>query len=338
MKKKILITGAAGFLGNLSKEYFSKKYNLILVDKIFMKASNFYQADITNYESINLIIKKEKPDIILHYASEIFDSYDKQKIYSTNINGTHNVYKSAFNNFVKNLIFTSTFSIYEKNYNYTLDETEPASCKNFYGLSKVEAERILLSSDKRMNVTIFRCPIILDKSRAHRLGVLFEFIKDNCALWILGKGDNKLQFLSANDLLKVIEKSFLLKGVNVFNIGTDKVLTIKEIFEFLIKNTKSKSKLKHFNKSLGLILLKILSKLRLINFIDYHNKILVSSIIMNISKVKKKLNYHPSKNNAELLLEAYNYYINDLKLNTSGSGKKPEMGFFNVIKFFSRFF
>jgi nucleoside-diphosphate-sugar epimerase len=125
MKKKILITGAAGFLGNLSKEYFSKKYNLILVDKIFMKESNFYQADITNYESINLIIKKEKPEIILHFASEIFDCYDKQKIYSTNISGTRNVYKSAVDNSVKNLIFSSTFSIYEKDYSYTLDETEP---------------------------------------------------------------------------------------------------------------------------------------------------------------------------------------------------------------------
>ena len=96
-------------------------------------------------------------------------------------------------------------------------------CSNLYGLSKAETERILFSSVKSLNITIFRCPVIVEKSRAHRLGILFEFIKDNCSLWILGKGDNKIQFLSAIDLFKMTERSFKLKGKNIFNIGTEKV-------------------------------------------------------------------------------------------------------------------
>ena len=337
MKKKILITGSAGFLGQLAINYFKKNYSLLLVDKRNIKQKNFYNIDITDYQKINNFIRKKKPDIVLHYASEIFDTYSKFQINNNNVNGTLNLLRAVSENKIKNFIFTSTFSIFEKNYTGLIDEIEPISCSNLYGLSKAEAERILLCADKDLNITIFRCPVIVDKTRAHKLGILFEFLKDNCSLWILGNGNNKIQFLSAYDLFKVTESSLKLKGKNIFNIGTEKVLTVKEIFDFLIRKTGSKSRIRHFNKKIGLFILKALSKLRLINFIDYHNKLLVSNIVMDIKRVKKVLNYRPKKNNAELLLEAYEYYIQNKKLTKFGSGMKPKMGFFAIIKFFSKF-
>ena len=335
--KRILITGAAGFLGQLSIDYFKKKYNLFLVDKVRVKSKNFIRIDITNTQEVDRTIKRIKPDIILHYASEIFDTNKKSQINSNNIDGTLNLVKAARKYNTKRFIFTSTFSIFEKNYENLIDEIEPISCSNYYGLSKAETERILLSTGKNFNVTIFRCPVIVEKTRAHRLGILFEFLKDNATLWILGKGNNKIQFLSALDLFKMTEKSFKLKGKNIFNIGTEKVLTFKETFEFLIKKTKSKSKVKHFNKFFGLLILKILSFFRLINFIDYHNKLLVSNIVMDISRIKKVLKYKPNKSNADLLLDAYNFYVKNKNKSNFGSAKKPNMGLFSLIKFVSKY-
>ena len=336
MKKKILITGSSGFLGNLAKEYFIQNYELVLVDLSGSSDANFYKADIGNFTEIDDVISKEKPNIIFHFASEIFDTHNKKKIYKTNVEGSNNIKKSAIKNNVKNLIFTSTFSLYEKNYEYLISENEPISCKNYYGITKSKVEALLINSEYELNVSIFRCPIIVDKSRAHRLGVLFEFLKDNCTLWILGDGSNRLQFVSASDLFIAIEESLNLKGKHVFNIGCEKVETMKETFEYLIKETGSKSKIRHFNQKLGLIILRILSFLRLINFIDYHNKILVSNIVLDISKIKKDLNFLPSKSTAELMLDAHNYYINNTNKNQKGSATKPKMGFFSVIKFISK--
>ena len=264
MKKKILITGSAGFLGQLAINYFKKNYSLLLVDKRNIKQKNFYNIDITDYQKINNFIRKKKPDIVLHYASEIFDTYSKFQINNNNVNGTLNLLRAVSENKIKNFIFTSTFSIFEKNYTGLIDEIEPISCSNLYGLSKAEAERILLCADKDLNITIFRCPVIVEKTRAHKLGILFEFLKDNCSLWILGNGNNKIQFLSAYDLFKVTESSLKLKGKNIFNIGTEKVLTVKEIFDFLIRKTGSKSRIRHFNKKIGLFILKALSFSQLI--------------------------------------------------------------------------
>ena len=336
MKKKILITGSNGFLGNLAKEYFTQNYELVLVDLFSSSDANFYKADIGNFEEIDDVITREKPNIIFHFASEIFDTHNKKKIYKTNVEGSNNIKKSAIKNNVENLIFTSTFSLYEKNYDYLISESEPISCKNYYGITKSEVERILMDSDSELNISIFRCPIIVDRSRAHRLGVLFEFLKDNCTLWILGDGSNKLQFVSASDLFITIEKSLNLKGKYVYNIGCEKVDTMKETFEYLINKTGSKSKIRHFNKNLGLLILKILSFLRLINFIDYHNKILVSNIVLDISRIKKDLNFVPTKSSAELMLDAHNYYLNNSDVNQKGSATKPKMGFFSVIKFISK--
>ena len=336
MKKKILITGSNGFLGNLAKEYFIKNYDLVFVDITISNDINFYRADISNFSEIDNVISKEKPNIILHFASEIFDTHDKKKIYKTNVDGSENIKKSAIKNNIENLIFTSTFSLFEKNYDYLISENEPISCKNYYGVTKFEVENILLKSDSNLNISIFRCPIIVDKSRAHRLGVLFEFLKDNCTLWILGDGSNKLQFVSASDLFFAIEKSLNLKGKHVYNIGCERVETMREIFQYLINKTGSKSKIRFFNKTLGLLILKILSLLRLINFIDYHNKILVSNIVLDISKIKKELNFIPTKSTAELMLDAHNYYLYNSGQNQKGSAIKPKMGFFKIIKLISK--
>ena len=336
MKKKILITGSSGFLGNLAKEYFGQNYNLVLVDLTSSNDLNFYKADIGNFKEIDDIISKEKPNIIFHFASEIFDTHNEKKIYKTNVEGSKNIKISAIKNNVENLIFTSTFSLFEKNYDYLISESEPISCKNYYGVTKYEVEKILLDTESNLNISIFRCPIIVDKSRAHRLGVLFEFLKDNCTLWILGDGSNKLQFVSASDLFIAIEKSLNISGKHLYNIGCEKVETIKETFEYLINKTGSKSKIRHFNKNLGLLFLKILSSLRLINFIDYHNKILVSNIVMDISKIKKNLNFKPIKSTAELMLDAHRSYLNNSNVNQIGSAIKPKMGFFKIIKIISR--
>ena len=336
MKKKILITGSNGFLGNLAKEYFIKNYDLVFVDITISNDINFYRADISNFSEIDNVISKEKPHIILHFASEIFDTHDKKKIYKTNVDGSENIKKSAIKNNIENLIFTSTFSLFEKNYDYLISENEPISCKNYYGVTKFEVENTLLKSDSNLNISIFRCPIIVDKSRAHRLGVLFEFLKDDCTLWILGDGSNKLQLVSASDLFFAIEKSLNLKGKHVYNIGCERVETMRETFQYLINKTGSKSKIRFFNKTLGLLILKILSSLRLINFIDYHNKILVSNIVLDISKIKKELNFIPTKSTAELMLDAHNYYLYNSGQNQKGSAIKPKMGFFKIIKLISK--
>ena len=57
---------------------------------------------------------------------------------------------------------------------------------------------------------------------------------------------------------------------------------------------------------------------------------------MDISKIKKDLNFKPSKSTAELMLDAHNSYLNNINDKSIGSAIKPKMGFFKIIKLISK--
>ena len=105
--KKILVTGATGFVGshmvdflldNIKniKIYATKRYHLSRIDKIqhFYDKINWVDCDLTDPVSVNKIIKQIKPDKILHFAAESFvsPSWDHPNRYmSVNYNATVNL-------------------------------------------------------------------------------------------------------------------------------------------------------------------------------------------------------------------------------------------------------
>ena len=81
---------------------------------MYIKSKNFLQIDITNFKEVDKAIKRIKPDIILHYASEIFDTYKKSQININNIDGTLNLVKAAENLKLNNLFLLQPFQFLKK--------------------------------------------------------------------------------------------------------------------------------------------------------------------------------------------------------------------------------
>ena len=63
-------------------------------------------------------------------------------------------------------------------------------------------------------------------------------------IWIIGSGLNKIHFIYSVDLINAIELSINLNGKNLFNVGSDDVKSIKEVFTRLLEHANSKRKLK----------------------------------------------------------------------------------------------
>ena len=127
MSKKILITGATGFIGSHLTEFFVRKgfkvtafdrYNSIynlgnLKNSEFKKDVNFVFGDIRDYDSVDKISKGK--DLILHLAALVgipYSYYSPLAYIKTNLEGTYNVLESAKNNNVSQLIVTSTSETY----------------------------------------------------------------------------------------------------------------------------------------------------------------------------------------------------------------------------------
>ena len=133
MKKKILVTGGDGRFAKILKKN-NKRLNLFFVSK--------KQCNILNIKSINKIIKKIKPKILIHCAglSRPMKIHEKNISKSINLNiiGTANITKVCKKNNIK-LIYFSTGYVYEGTKgNYS--ENDPVKPFNSYALSKLGGE------------------------------------------------------------------------------------------------------------------------------------------------------------------------------------------------------
>lgn len=340
MKQKILITGSSGFIGKKLVALMHKKYNLFLIDKsyAFINKSKFFKINLLEIEKLESFFKKNKVDMIIHLASEIFD--DDNNVYNFNLKTSKNLISMAEKYKIKNFVFTSTFSIYEKNYKRSIKEKEKPSAKNSYGKSKYAIEQILKSS-KINNFTILRVPIVVGKTRSHRMGILFELIRNNLPLILIDNGKHKIHFISVEELVVIIEKCLKLKKRNLLNVGAKYINTFRENIDYILKKSKSNSKIISINYFLGSFLLNSLIFFKLVDINFYHKVLLTKNIVLNTDKANKKFKLKFKKSTKEILLESYNYYDKNLnKINTikSGSDKKPKLKIIYILKFFSFLF
>ncbi|MDH7476243.1 MAG: UDP-glucose 4-epimerase GalE [Microgenomates group bacterium] len=161
MTKKILITGAGGYIGSVATYLFLQNdYEVVALDnfstgyrqplellqkKFGQKKLRFYQADIKN--DLSNILKKE-PGIFaaVHYAASclVDESVKKpEKYFDNNVCGSHNLLITLMNFKINKIIFSSTCAVYGEAAYVPIDEKHPTNPTNPYGESKRMVEKMI---------------------------------------------------------------------------------------------------------------------------------------------------------------------------------------------------
>jgi UDP-glucose 4-epimerase len=151
---KILITGGAGYIGShFVKLLIEKKFEPIIIDNLSRghKESipsyiQFEEVDLTDKPGINSIIKKHKPDSIVHFASFAYvgESVENPALYyQNNVIGSYNLIKACSENNVERFIFSSTCSIYGEPKVIPITEEQQQNPINPYANTKYIIEKIL---------------------------------------------------------------------------------------------------------------------------------------------------------------------------------------------------
>ena len=116
MLKKVFITGGTGFLGcHLARMFIKKDYKVTLYDIAPLTALDLLgkvtvvKGDVRNKQSLEKALKGQ--EFVIHAAAAMPIQHTKERIFSTNINGTKNVLDISLKHKVKRLIFISSTNI-----------------------------------------------------------------------------------------------------------------------------------------------------------------------------------------------------------------------------------
>ena len=161
MKNKILVTGGAGYIGshtcialhqagydvvvydNLSN---SSREAINRVSTLIGQPIEFIEGDIRDTELLRQVFTEHPSFGVIHFAGlkAVGESVAKPLLYyNNNVSGTITLLEAMAEANVKNLVFSSSATVYGDPEVLPIDETSPRSCTNPYGQSKLTVEHIL---------------------------------------------------------------------------------------------------------------------------------------------------------------------------------------------------
>ena len=263
MKKKILITGVAGFIGySLADKLLKKGHEIYGIDnydnyysiifkklriKSLKKYKKFYfkKIDIVNYKSLSNYLVKKKFDFVFHFAAQAGVRYsllNPNKYIQTNIVGFFNLMEIFKNKKIDRFFYASSSSVYGDSQKFPLRENEKINPRNIYGLSKKLNEIIgeFYSKQYKLNLTGLRFFTVYGEWGRPDMFLfkLFKSIINKEKFYLNNFGNHRRDFTYIKDLVDILFKLMHKKDIkhNIYNISSNNPVNIKKI----INNFKSK--------------------------------------------------------------------------------------------------
>ena len=271
--KKILVTGADGFIGShLTERLVNHGANVVIFvkDNTLLHGSNLpklnnlshlkdkvkiLSGNIASHDIINLI-KRERPEIIFHLAADAYvnKSFNQpREVIQTNVDGTLNVLHACLNEemkpteFIRRIVVTSSSEIYGT-YDDPISETFPMKPSSPYGASKAAADRLAYSYYNTYNLPIAIIRPFNTYGPRHTYDAPPKFISlalSGRDITVYGDGEQSRDLMYVDDAVD----AFLTMGSNekaigeAVNFGTGKDTKIIDLARKIIEISGSNSKI-----------------------------------------------------------------------------------------------
>lgn len=271
---KILVTGGAGYIGSHTcVELLEAGYDVVVVDNLYNASEKsiervkeitgkdlmFYQADILDEEALDKIFEKEQVDGVIHFAGlkAVGESVAKPlEYYKNNITGTLILCDVMRRHNVKNIIFSSSATVYgDPAFIPITEECPKGTPTNPYGWTKSMIEQILTdfhTADEEWNVILLRYFNPIGAHKSGKIGEDPKGIPNNLLPYVAQVAIGKLECLGvfgddydtpdgtgvrdyihvvdlARGHVKAIDKMKENPGVKIYNLGTGKGYSVLDI-------------------------------------------------------------------------------------------------------------
>lgn len=282
---KILVVGGAGYIGShMIKRFQNTDHKIDVLDNLstgFKENSQNYKlhiCDLSNKEQVHKILKENKYELVMHFASSINvgESYDHpMKYYENNVINTLNLLECMIDLKILNFIFSSTAAVYGEPESIPIKEAQNLSPINPYGKTKSVVENILSDYDKsyglkyislryfnacgahidstigeRHNPETHLIPLILQTASGRRNN--FKIYGDD---YKTKDGTCVRDYIHVMDIAEAhllsLEKLIQTQSSDIYNIGNEQGYSVREIIDMVEEITQTKIPYKISEKRKG---------------------------------------------------------------------------------------
>ena len=312
----ILLTGGAGYIGShVALNLLDNGHKVTIIDslvtgtkKLVPAKSDYFKCDISDIEKINEILKKNKFDLVMHFAglTKVDESVlNPEKYHVNNFEKSKIFFNLCFKNNIKKVIFSSTAGVYGNSGSTYKKETDELNPINPYAKSKYEIEKFLIENSKNQNLQyiILRYFNVAGADELKRSGLISKsssnLIKVVCEAAakkrekIIINGDNYKtkdgtairDFIHVSDIAEIhsLAASFIFKNSisDIYNCGYGAGYSVKEVITEMENIINSKLKVE----------------------IGPRRAKDIPISVANSEKFKKKFNWKPKFNNLNYTLK-----------------------------------
>jgi nucleoside-diphosphate-sugar epimerase len=342
----VLISGGSGFFGGILKNrLLAEGYACTNIDLVADSDTHpnltSVQGDIRDKDLLQQIFAGQTFAAVFHCAAQLaHDAIDDELLWTSNVDGTRNLAEAARQFGVPKFVFISSNCLWASDLGHDVTEDDPPNPIELYGRSKLAGEQVLADYTHDLDVITIRCPTIIDSGRLGLLAILFEFIDDGKKVWVVGDGSNRYQFIYAQDLASACLQALPYKGSNLFHIGSDNVVSLRSVYEAVIRAAGSRSRIASLPKGPAIAAMQLAHRLKLSPLGPYHYQMIAESFVFDTSRIRSELGWVPTVTNEEMMILAYRYYADNrdeihARTEVSAHSRPTSMGIIRMLKWFS---
>jgi len=262
MKKTILVTGGAGYIGSACvKALISEDYDVIVVDNMSKgvrslvdKRAKLFEIDLVDSDRLEEVFK-HKIDAVIHIAAykAVEESMNNAPKYSDNIKGTINLLNMMVKHDVKKIIYSSSAAVYGIPSKDLIEEEHSTIPINYYGYTKLASEQLIdwYSKIHGIEYVCLRYFNVagdllgyLDPDPLNVLPIIMEVLIGKRDKFVIFGNDYNTRdgtctrdYIDVSDLIRAHILALDVSGSKIINLGTSTGVSVKELVEATIEVT-----------------------------------------------------------------------------------------------------
>ncbi len=322
---KVLVTGGAGYFGEaLSRKLLSHGHRVRVLDVNAMSFQHdkleYHNCDIRDAAGVARACLGI--DVVHHNVAQVPLAKDRTLFRSVNFDGTRILLDAARDASVKKLVYTSTSAVFGVPRELPVTARTPPAPREAYGKAKYEAEGLCDQAvDAGLDVSIIRPRTILGHGRLGIMQILFDWVRRGDPVPVFNGGNNRYQFVHADDLADACIAAGFRAGAATYNIGSRQFGTMADLLAGLIAHAGSASKLVSVPMGPASLMMDLTSAIGLSPLGPYHALMYGREMFFDIAPACRDLGYDPKYDDLAALVESYDHHLAHRASARAGEGR-----------------